>query len=155
MLDPEFPVLSCCSTTVCFTLLRPMRWSALGRHLHCSRSDFILWLKVYSPSQGELAYMDRNPCPWPLTGSSACRWGLQILTVWLVHRDCPDWSQKSCSDWLELHISKWMGKVSILLVEIGFQEAFIRAAQMAEAQFRPVIQYRRFPEMQFVWEAPV
>lgn len=35
---------------------------------------------------GELTYIERNPHLWSLIGPPSCKWGLQILTVWLVQK---------------------------------------------------------------------
>ena len=34
----------------------------------------------------ESAFIARSPNPWSLTGLSSCKWGLQIVTVWLVQQ---------------------------------------------------------------------
>ena len=44
--------------------------------------------------RGELSYGERSTHPWSLTGPFSCRWGLQILTVWLVQKHCP-----GCREW--------------------------------------------------------
>ena len=47
----------------------------------------LLWSgKQAFTATGELAYIKRNPHPWPLIGLSSCKWGLQTLTVWLVQK---------------------------------------------------------------------
>lgn len=37
-------------------------------------------------ARGELTYTDRSPCSWSLIGLSSFKWGLQVFTVWLVHK---------------------------------------------------------------------
>ena len=79
-------------------------------------------------------------------------------------RHCPDQSKWSHSDWsvkmlmeIQLHISNWTGKVSVLLVEIQFQELLYKGwlRRQEHSAERQAVQCSLLSEMRFAWEAPV
>lgn len=55
--------------------------------------------------QVKLVSTENSVCSWSLISPFSCKYlhevhaGLQILTVWFVHKHCPDWSEWSCSNW--------------------------------------------------------
>ena len=55
--------------------------------------------------------------PQSLFGLPSCKGGLQILKVLLVQK-----AEQSLSGWSELCSSNWVGKASVLLVELGSQD---------------------------------
>ena len=85
------------------SILASLLWPALARHFGVSvragKSSLRSGWKgeCASRARGELTYVDRNPCPWYLTGLSSYKWRLQILAVWLVQRYCPGWWEQSLS----------------------------------------------------------
>lgn len=102
---------------------------------------FSVWWggKVHSWARGELAYIDRSPGPYTLIGPSSCKWEFQILTVWLVQKAWPYWSEWSCSDWLvemligifPCHFIGWGSLSSIGLNRIlGTPQGLIQMAEI-------------------------
>ena len=72
------------------------------RHLQDFRSscwgNSLQWKgKVLSEPLGDLTYTDRSHYRWSLIGLSSNKWGLQILSVWMVQMHCSNWSEWSHS----------------------------------------------------------
>lgn len=95
--------------------------------------------KLWFPVRGELACRDRSPHLWSQRQISA----LNPLTLI---------GPKALSNWSELHSSDWVGKASILLVEIKFRKPLQRQAPVAEGSLvqRQAVQYSFPQEVQFV-----
>lgn len=79
-----------CSSLICSACSSPL-WSeemSLVFHLQCfsSSQEHRLWWKgkVNSPRQRGADIYRQKSHPWSLFGLSLCKWGLQVLTVWLV-----------------------------------------------------------------------
>ena len=108
--------------------------SALVRHLQSFSSSREMQSSVYEGKGDQHPKPDRSwliwtkvptPVPWLFhlytnehSKSSQFDW-----SKW----HCPDRSEKNCSDWPGLCISDWIGKASVLLVEIRFPKFLYRA----------------------------
>lgn len=140
------PARQLCSVLLHFGLLQScLSWSALpacsalARCLRCfssSQRNTVLNLqwtgKVRSPRQRELANVERSLCPWSLIGPSSCKWGIQILTVWLFQKAL-SWLVRMAPLWLvgedaneDIAAQLWLDKVSVLLVQIVSQEVLYK-----------------------------
>ena len=80
---------------------------------------------------------------WLLIGPSLCKWGLQILTVWLVQKHYPSCSEWSCSNWsvktkmrLCLCSPDWLGQVFSPLMDLGAWELIYKGQFRCQTQCR-------------------
>lgn len=109
------------------------------------------------PLSGATAHTEqRGPRPPASPGPAP------LLRFVLVPRDvgclcskehCLDWPEWSCSDWsmkmlmgIQLHSSDWTGKVSVLLVQIQFQEPLYKGWFRGQGQCRQAGQRGLLPE---------
>ena len=78
--------------------------------------------KCTPQARGDLTYIDRSPHPWSWLVYPHANEDSKSLQFDWSKRHCLIGQNRSTLDWLELRLSDWMGKVLVLLVEIGFPE---------------------------------